>query len=62
MRLVNYISNLDLSQRTGGWSGVNASLREELGKHFEVNEVGPINPGSDYPAILTEMKRTSRGK
>jgi glycosyltransferase involved in cell wall biosynthesis len=60
MRLVNYISNLDPRQRTGGWSGVNASLHAELEKHFEVNFVGPINPGSDYPAkAVSKLRRKS---
>jgi glycosyltransferase involved in cell wall biosynthesis len=60
MKLVNYISNLDPRQQTGGWNGVNASLHAELGKHFEVNFIGPINPGSDYPAkAVSKLRRKS---
>jgi glycosyltransferase involved in cell wall biosynthesis len=60
MKLVNYISNLNLSERTGGWSGVNVSLHTELRKHFDVNFVGPINPGSDFPAkTVSKLRRKS---
>jgi glycosyltransferase involved in cell wall biosynthesis len=60
MRLVNYISNLDPGVRTGGWSGLNASLKGELAKHFDVNFVGPINPGNDYPAkAVSKLRRKS---
>jgi glycosyltransferase involved in cell wall biosynthesis len=60
MRPVNYISNLDPGERTGGWSGVNASLRSELAKYFDVHFVGPINPGSDYPAkAVSKLRRKS---
>jgi glycosyltransferase involved in cell wall biosynthesis len=60
MRLVNYISNLDPNERTGGWSGVNASLSAELAKYFDLNVIGPINPGSDYPAkVVSKLRRKS---
>lgn len=60
MKRLNYISNLDLSQETGGWAGVNVSLHNILGEYFDINSVGPINPGSDIPAkAWSKLRRTT---
>ncbi|MCM3869115.1 MAG: glycosyltransferase family 4 protein [Pyrinomonadaceae bacterium] len=60
MKSVNYISNLDLNQKTGGWSGVNVSLHGMLSKRFDLNSIGPIDPGSDYQAkVLSKLRRKS---
>ena len=59
MRL-NFISNLDLDVKTGGWSGINVALHHELSQRFEMNFVGPINPSSDVIAkVVSKAKRLS---
>jgi glycosyltransferase involved in cell wall biosynthesis len=60
MRPVNYISNLNPAERSGGWGGVNSSLYAELAKYFQMNFVGPISPRSDYAAkVVSKVRRTS---
>lgn len=60
MKLMNYISNLDLNQRSGGWSGVNVAIHGVLSKRFELNVLDPINPGFDYPAkVVSKARRTA---
>ena len=61
MTLVNYISNLALSQALGGWDGVSASMHQALSEHFALKFVGPINPGSDYRAKFVSKLRRSGG-
>ena len=55
---LNFISNLALSERSGGWSGINVAIHEQLAERFDVNFVGPINPGNDYPAkVVSKLQR-----
>jgi glycosyltransferase involved in cell wall biosynthesis len=42
---INFISNQDLGTISGGWSGINYNMLDQLSKHIYVNYVGPINPG-----------------
>jgi glycosyltransferase involved in cell wall biosynthesis len=57
---INFISNLGLDEKSGGWSGINVALLQELTTHFDVRFVGPINPPSDYPAkIVSKFKRVN---
>ena len=59
---VNFISNLELSETSGGWSGINVAIHEQLGKEFDVRFVGPINPGNDYAAKLISKVRRMNGQ
>lgn len=60
MSSINFISNLDLTQSSGGWSGVNARLFEGLSRSFNTTYVGPISPTSDYRAkIISKLRRAS---
>lgn len=57
---INFISNLALSETSGGWSGINVALFRELSKYFATRFVGPVNPRSDYPAkLVSKIKRVN---
>ena len=57
---VNFISNLDLAQTSGGWTGINVAIHNHLAANFPVTFVGPINPPNDYPAkILSKVNRVT---
>ena len=57
---INYITNIGRDEASGGWSGINAAVYENLKRHFEVNYVGPINRGVDYPAkFVSKLRRLS---
>jgi glycosyltransferase involved in cell wall biosynthesis len=57
---VNFISNLNLNEKSGGWTGVNAQLFQRLSRHFDTNYVGPISPRSDYPSkIVSKLNRVT---
>jgi glycosyltransferase involved in cell wall biosynthesis len=56
---INYISNQDLSFTSGGWSGINANLYQQLSSHLNINYIGPINPQSNiFEKILSKGLRT----
>ncbi|TRX50226.1 glycosyltransferase [Fulvivirga sp. M361] len=60
---INYISNLPLDEVSGGWSGINFRIYQELTKHFEVNYVGPINPDSFFlEKGISKFKRLTGSK
>jgi glycosyltransferase involved in cell wall biosynthesis len=59
---VNFISNLDLSETTGGWSGVNVAIHAQLAEHFDLRFAGPINPSNDYPAKLISKVQRLNGR
>jgi glycosyltransferase involved in cell wall biosynthesis len=55
----NYISNLSLSEVSGGWSGFNAAIYKSLSRHFELDYVGPISPPPDGLAkLISKIHRT----
>jgi glycosyltransferase involved in cell wall biosynthesis len=57
---VNYISNLDLSQTTGGWTGINVAIYSYLAANFDVDFIGPINPANDFRAkVISKINRLS---
>lgn len=57
---INFISNLDLNEISGGWSGINFAIHRELSSRFETKYAGPINPPSDYPAkVVSKLKRVN---
>ena len=39
-----YISNLSLNLKSGGWSGMNVNLNQQLTHYFEIGYSNPINP------------------
>jgi glycosyltransferase involved in cell wall biosynthesis len=54
----NYISNLSQQERSGGWSGMNAAIFDELQLAFNLNYCGPISPGPDYRAkVISKCSR-----
>ncbi len=59
---VNFISNLDLSETSGGWTGINVAIHEQLAERFDVMSVGPINPDNDYAAKLVSKFRRMNGR
>jgi len=59
---VNFISNLDLTETSGGWSGINVAMHQQLSERFDTRFVGPINPASDYSAKLISKVRRLHGR
>lgn len=56
---INFISNQDLGTISGGWSGINYNMLDQLSKHIDVNYVGPINPGVEISSkIESKIYRT----
>ncbi|MBL7698723.1 MAG: glycosyltransferase family 4 protein [Chitinophagaceae bacterium] len=41
---INYITNLDVNEFSGGWSGMNHNVYGQLKKRFEVHTVQKVNP------------------
>lgn len=59
MKKISYVSNLALSESSGGWSGINRNLHEELSRHFELDYIGPINPSFIFQEkVVSKLKRT----
>lgn len=59
---VNFISNLNLTELSGGWSGISVALHHELSDQFDTRFVGPIDPSSDYRAKLVSKLRRMSGR
>lgn len=59
----NYVSNLPLSETSGGWSGFNVAIFSSLSRHFSLAYVGPISPPDDLPAkVLSRLLRSTGRK
>jgi glycosyltransferase involved in cell wall biosynthesis len=58
---LNFISNLDLSEKSGGWSGINVAIHQQLSTTFDTVFVGPIDPDPDYPAKLRSKLQRLKG-
>jgi glycosyltransferase involved in cell wall biosynthesis len=55
---IDFVSNLPLSQRSGGWSGISAALYDQLRGRAECRFVGPIAPPKDLRAkALSKARR-----
>ncbi|GAB3531524.1 hypothetical protein GCM10027443_13900 [Pontibacter brevis] len=55
---INFISTEDLNIVSGGWSGINCRLIEQLSKFFEINYIGPIKPTSfPFEKLVSKIKR-----
>ena len=50
---LSYISNIKLTESSGGMSGINNALHNQLNKHFEICDYSYINPKSD---IISKIK------
>ena len=48
MRTLNYVSNIPLKESSGGGSGINYAMHQELQKYFHVKVFPAINPSPDY--------------
>lgn len=44
MKRINFITNQDLGETSGGWSGINWNMHLQLSKYFRINYIGPISP------------------
>lgn len=55
---INFITNLSLSETSGGWSGISARTFEQLKKNSTVNFIGPINP--QYPIFQKAWSKLLR--
>jgi len=56
----NYITNLSLTETSGGWSGFNAAIHSSLARHFALNYVGPVAPPPDFVAkVRSKLWRLS---
>ena len=56
----NYVSNLPLSETSGGWSGFNVAIFSSLSRHFSLAYVGPISPPDDLPAkVFSRLLRSA---
>ena len=58
----NYITNLSLSESSGGWSGFNAAIFASLARYFRLEYVGPISPPPDLPARVVSKVRRIAGR
>ena len=59
---INYISNLDPANFSGGWSGINFNLIKILERYFDVNYCGPINPPVGiFEKIISILKKKVAG-
>ena len=57
---INYVTNLPISQRSGGGSGVNFAAHSELKRNFNVEYIGPINPPQFFhEKVVAKVKRTT---
>ena len=59
MKKINFISNQDLGITSGGWSGINWNIHQEMSKYFKINYVGPINPTVNFSdKLISKIKRS----
>src|SRR5688572_21628359 len=50
MTVVNYITNLDINRYSGGWSGMNHHIHQQLSRKFKINLIQNVDP----PYLLNE--------
>jgi hypothetical protein len=56
----NYITNISLSETSGGWSGFNAAMYASLARHYALEYVGPISPSADLGArVISKARRVA---
>ena len=55
---INFITNQDLGETSGGWSGINSNIYRQLSKSFNINYVGPVNPPFNFlEKLISKLKR-----
>lgn len=53
-----YISNINLKEISGGWSGLNSKIFWGLSKEFDLNYIGPIEvPVNKWEALFSRTQR-----
>lgn len=63
MKKINYITNLSLTDNSGGGSGVNFAAYHQLARYFEVRYTGPIDiPVNRAEHIKSKLVRLMGGK
>jgi len=56
----NYITNISLSESSGGLSGFNAAMFASLSRHYALEYVGPVSPQPDFPArVVSKVRRVA---
>lgn len=56
---INYITNQNPNSFSGGWSGINRNIYNQLTKDFDVNYIGPISPPSFiFEKIYSKLTRS----
>lgn len=58
----NYITNLSLSETSGGWSGFNAAMFATLSRHYSMEYVGPVSPPVDFVAKVRSKAMRLAGR
>ncbi|HTJ52540.1 MAG TPA: glycosyltransferase [Cyclobacteriaceae bacterium] len=58
MDKINYITNLSLTEVSGGWSGINHRMHEQFGRFYALNTISAINPPIiKFEKIVSKFKR-----
>ena len=61
MQRINFITNFAPDDSNGGWNGVSYELYQGLSRYFDVNYVGPINPGYDkIGKTVSKLRRLAK--
>lgn len=56
---ISFVSNLKLSESSGGWSGINLNMFLQLKKQFEIEYIGPIDPSTNLEEkVISKILRT----
>lgn len=63
IKRINYVTNIPSDVTSGGWTGINAEVYQNLATRFETRYVGPINPGINAGAkLISKLNRLSGRK
>jgi len=55
---INFISNQSLHSISGGWSGINYNIHQQLESYFDINYIGPVSPPSlKYEKLVSKINR-----
>lgn len=61
--MINYITTESVQSSSGGWSGINLRLYQELKKNHEINYIGPVNPSSNpFEKFYSKIRRITGKK
>lgn len=63
MTRINFITNQDINNTSGGWSGISFNIYRNLLHYLDVHYVGPVNPPMQlYPKVISKLTRTMGGR